>query len=285
MEKNWKYAFFSFDVVNIFSIGIITLLLATLNTRFNVGGNIISILNSNWNNTYITDIQVSDSITCPDSFLPVLLDTFPGTIEGCDCTNGTRTMNDIVKYSCSDKNSPISMKHNCTYINMIKETDLYFWKSKVLCSKYSSSRYLNLTIIQSNETCSEKMKSCGRIDTISDNQLCIPEEDLCPVKDIIFVKKSEATPLNYDKLNYNTDFDIIFSRKNEIPAISNFKISEGLNCIDPTQKNSFGTPYILMVNYYNYPCTTIINNTSFDFRYQNLSNEIIQTRKSKIEIF
>ena len=272
MEEKWKYGFFSFDVVNLILICIITVITATLNTKFSVGGNILLNFASNWNNKYIMNITVSDK-ECSNSFSPIVLDIFPGTVNGCYCPNSTGNPGSLTRDSCSISSSPIARNISCSNIYSIPKKNFTIWKSKVLCAKNTYLAYLNLSIQKNNTTCSNNMKSCGRIDSINNNILCISENDLCPIKDIMLVSIDSSNQPNYERISFSNNEDLSFTRIDTLPAISQFKISEGLNCINPIQKNSFGPAYQLLYEYNNYPCTDKINSTLYDLRYTNISIE------------
>jgi len=246
--------------------------MATLNTEFNDAGNIVQLFFYNWNNSYIQDITISDSLNCPYSYDPLVLDTFPGTVEGCDCTNGTNSANKLLRDKCNRDNSSV-LPSTCFQVQAIPNQTFYFWKSKVLCSKRGNVNYLNLMIKGNDSSCPQNTKNCGRIDTRIDNKLCMDKSLDCPVKEIKITSKNQSLNKGFSKIDFNDDDNLIFSRNIDSPGVSYLQISEGLNCINPSEKNSIGEPYKLLLNYYNYPCKSIINDNMFDIRFKEISQE------------
>jgi hypothetical protein len=272
MRKELKISFFLFDIFNLVLLTITTVFMATLNTEFNNAGNIVQLFFSNWNNSYIQDITVSDTLDCPYSYNPLVLDTFSGTVEGCDCTNGTNSINKLLRDKCYTDNSTV-LPSTCVQVQAIPNQTLYFWKSKVLCAKRGNVNYLNLMIKESNSSCPQNTKNCGRIDTRIDNKLCIDLSLDCPVKEIKITSKNESLGKGFSKIEFDDDNNLIFSRNSGSPGISYLQTSEGLNCINPSEKNSIGEPYKLLSNFYNYPCKSIINDNMFDTRFREISQE------------
>lgn len=272
MKKECKILIFVFDVFNLVLFTITTYFMATLNTEFTSAGNIIQLFFTNWNNSYIQEITISESIICPNSFEPLVLDNFPGIVEGCDCTNGTNITTKLLRDKCQIDNSSV-LPNNCLPVVPVTNKNYYFWKSKVICIKRATTKYLDLLIIGKSSACPENTKDCGRIDTRNDNKLCLNMNADCPIKDIKIIGINEQPKDRYSKINFNDYNSLTYSKNIEFPAISQFQISEGQNCINPAEKNSIGEPYKLLLNYYDYPCKSIINNNLFDSRFTEVSKE------------
>src|SRR5690242_15751188 len=101
MEKQWKYFFGGFEILQLLILGTVTILMATADTAFNQQGNVVLNFVKNWNNSYIQDLLVANSNTsCPQEYTAVILDKFSGTVKGCDCTNGTNTISKLTRDAC-----------------------------------------------------------------------------------------------------------------------------------------------------------------------------------------
>jgi hypothetical protein len=185
-----------------------------------------------WNNKPIQILQESYMKTCSEiGMFDILSYDWPGTIEGCFCQNSKK----LFKNSCEF--NKLNSGGECINIPENKFYTSKKWKGSFLCgSSIKPKNYFDLNIVSKNERCSNKYKKCGIIDTL-DNYLCIPENELCPLNKIDFMKGIDS--LKFDTSNHYLNGKIF----------SSFKIAEKTLCLNNNQRFFTEKDHILINTY------------------------------------
>jgi hypothetical protein len=221
--------------------------------------NILEDMIRNWQVHPIEDIR-EGKITCPAAYEPLVLDYWPGTVTGCDCT--WDIIPTIYRRKC-DKDDSIF----CSTITSRPEISMNLWNGVLLCVKRYPENYLFfLSQRVTNTDCPNGMKFCGRLDGTNKNY-CVNWDRSCFINDISI---SSTIDINSIALGYGKY--LTFSKSQTNPnkqIISEFTTSQGDVCLDPKQKNRKEKVYKL-TNYdkYTYYCTHSLNNEFYDKRYE-----------------
>ena len=102
-------------------------------------------------------------------------------------------------------------------------------------------RYLGLLkegyIINENKNCQDKLKYCGKIDTLN-QKLCLPENIECPIQDF---QISNNEIIGYNNIKYSnkeiTEFISYTNKKTDFFIIGNISIGSGPPCINKLEEN------------------------------------------------
>lgn len=215
----------------------------------------------------IYSIELSDSVTkCPNNTIPLLIDTYQGTEEGC-LSGGV-----LSKGSCS---LWTKIFYSYKEISSYDPVNIYSLYGNVLCVTIKELNYTELTnkgkIINGKE-CPLGYKNCGVIDT-SNNIYCANESESCPINDIVI--NDQATNNNYTSLKFSNDGKYLHytNEKSEGNILTTwFKISEGIPCAHPYEINTKFVQYPLDKNYDNYTCKTSTAESLTDPRYNKLAS-------------
>ena len=105
----------------------------------------------------------------------------------------------------------------------------------------SYKRYLGLLkegyIINENKNCQDKLKYCGKIDTLN-QKLCLPENIECPIQDF---QISNNEIIDYNNIKYSnkeiTEFISYTNKKTDFFIIGNISIGSGPPCINKLEEN------------------------------------------------
>ena len=109
---------------------------------------------------------------------------------------------------------------------------------KYFCYRRSSKTYMDLLkngqIIENGTECPNRYKkNCGRIDTLN-QELCIEENENCPLYDVGIGEQSDKTNYNYD-----IDSNVYYSKENfniqNKAIIAKFNLSHGQPCYDTNE--------------------------------------------------
>jgi len=179
---------------------------------------IIKQLFDEWNNKPIQILQESYKKTCSEIGMYDLLSyDWPGLKQGCFCENNKK----LYKNSCQLNNLNQS---DCKEIKEKKNISLKKWKGSYFCgSSIKPKSYFELNIVHKNERCSQKYKKCGIIDSLN-NYLCVPENEMCPLNKIEFMKGMENVRIETSNNNF------------EGKIFSSFKIAEKKLCLNNNQR-------------------------------------------------
>ena len=189
----------------------------------------------------IIDIKQRNNFKCDPEYSTLNLGYWPGLSAGCDCSYFA---DDIFKKECSS-----NLKNLCITLREIKGSNYYVWKGISFCVKYYKYNYKNITITRSNEDCPNKYRKCGKIDSLG-NLLCVEEDLKCPLN---YFKISNQTISNYTSsiIKFqleNNEFAYFSNEYIEQDILIDFKITESLPCVDPSEESYDKDPYILEKN-------------------------------------
>ncbi len=221
--------------------------------------NILEDMIRTWQLQPIEDIK-EGKVTCPSTYEPLLLDYWPGTVSGCDCT--WDLIPTIHRRRCNKDDSIL-----CSTVTSRPQVSMNLWNGVLLCVKRHSENYLYfLSQRVTNTDCPNGMKFCGKLDGTNKNY-CVKWDGSCFVNDISI---SSTLVQNSIALGYGKY--LTFSRSDTNPnkkLVSEFTTSQGEVCLDPLQKNRKEKVYKLISNEkYSYFCTHSMNNEFYDNRFE-----------------
>lgn len=243
-------------------------------TKFSAS-NVLDI-KDNFDSYPIFDFEGTDY--CESKRKLIVIDKWPGTIRGCDCTSMSLALvpyeKKIMRGSCS------GIMANCKEINPLKEVKLTKWRGKNFCQAIKDENYTYYSLLLSNsvkenETCKIGFKKCGYLDTLK-QILCLPENEECPIN---FIKVSTSGPpvecmeKECKKISLKGKGDIYFSNKIVTGyVVSQFKVSDSNVCLNVDEYDSNNVRYEL--DYYSYyGCKTKYSSKIYDDRYILLDSE------------
>ena len=151
--------------------------------------NFLKSISNDLNKSPLFSLSLSENSTCSQNEIPISLFTYPGIIEGCDCSGishrklSSNMKNKISRTKCGVEASRVG----CKRILKINETNFYKWNGKTFCTgNYKEMKYVNLVkmTVKNGEKCIDGMKKCGIIDTIG-QELCLPIEEECPINHVV----------------------------------------------------------------------------------------------------
>ena len=99
------------------------------------------------------------------------------------------------------------------------------------------------------------------------NYLCFPENEECPINDIISstTRREDLENKNYSFITVNDNKYLYYSNHEvDKPVISKFKVVEGKLCADRTYIHSDYPQYILDKQFENYGCRHKINDQLYE---------------------
>ena len=202
--------------------------------------NFLKSISNDLNKSPLFSLSLSENLTCSQNEIPISIFTYPGIIEGCDCSGiknrklSSNMKNKISRTKCGVEASRVG----CKRILKINETNFYKWNGKTFCTgNYKEMKYVNLVkmTVKNGEKCNEGMKKCGIIDTIG-QVLCLPIEEECPINHVVInnqilmdvdIGKKDLVNSNNNNINNN------FNNSN-----INFYESSNLNFGNETLNNN-----------------------------------------------
>ena len=203
--------------------------------------NFLKSISNDLNKSPLFSLSISENLTCSQNEIPISIFTYPGIIEGCDCSGiknrklSSNMKNKISRTKCGVEASRVG----CKRILKINETNFYKWNGKTFCTgNYKEMKYVNLVkmTVKNGEKCNEGMKKCGIIDTIG-QVLCLPIEEECPINHVVInnqilmdvdIGKKDLVNSNNNNIN-NNNFN---------NSIINFNESSNLNFGNETLNNN-----------------------------------------------
>ena len=257
--------------IGIFPLGIF--ILTAINVKLNSVSTILEEIGSSLNDYPISHLNYTEN--CSRDEYNGNLFTFPGSVEGCTCTHVYSYPNDQEgKYevnpgTCNDNQTD----NGCIQVNDIASKKLDAWNNKRFCSKlYDVSGsgfkgylyFLNNSVLE-NEQCKSGYKKCGKLDDMG-NYLCFPEDEECPINDIISSRTriEDLENKNYSFINVNDKYLYYSNQEVDKPVISKFKVVEGKLCVDKTYVHTDYPQYILDKNFAYYGCRNKINDQLYE---------------------
>ena len=144
----------------------------------------------------------------------------------------------IKNYSCIEEDK------ECKTIEGISPKNYIIFEGKEICVVRKKETYYDSIragkIIAKNKNCPENKKLCGIVDTL-ERKLCINKEEDCPINKASINKFYEETTLNnfISKINFDKDniMNFLDEENDENKIISIIKLSDGLPCLNISQKN------------------------------------------------
>ena len=223
---------------------------------------IILYINEILNSKFIYEFNPRNK--CQEGEEKLVLGTWDGTIDKCKCGS------EIKDNACE------SGKLDCETIEGEKPKNYTIFGGKEICIKRKGETYYNLIksgkIISKNQNCPENEKSCGIVDTL-ERKLCINKDEVCPLNITSIDKKYEETYLKkyISKINLDNDniMNFLNERKDENKIISIIKLSDGLPCLNVSEKN--WKSYHRDEKYKTQECNAI-NGKKLDEKYQKFEN-------------
>jgi len=258
-------------IIGIFPLGIF--ILSAINVNLNSVSTILEEISSSLNDYPLSNLNYAEN--CSSNEYNGNLFTFPGSVEGCTCSH-------VYYYRVEQEGkyevNPGTCDHNqtingCVDIKEIKEKKLDAWNKKRFCSKFyntpSSSfkgylYFLNNSALE-NEECKSGFKKCGKLDDMG-NYLCMPENEECPINDIISsrTKREDLENKNYSFIMVNDKYLYYSNQEVDKPVISKFKVVEGKLCTDRTYFHTDYPQYILDKQFAYYGCRHKINDQLYE---------------------
>ena len=253
---------------------LIIFILTNINSKPVLVSTILEEISSSLNDYPISNLNYTEY--CNNNEYNGYLFTFPGSVEGCTCAdvrkylyeqNGEKEVN---RGFC-DQNQT---NNGCVDIKEIPSKKLDAWnKKRFCCKKYNLSEsvfkgylyFLNNSVLE-NEECKSGYKKCGKLDDMG-NYLCFPENEECPINDIISstTRREDLENKNYSFITVNDNKYLYYSNHEvDKPVISKFKVVEGKLCADRTYIHSDYPQYILDKQFENYGCRHKINDQLYE---------------------
>lgn len=254
-------------IIGIFPLTIF--ICSVINVKINSAKTILNELKSSLNDFPLSEINFSQK--CTDKYNGALYE-FPGTKAGCTCVG---IYSYIKEQTGKSEVNPGSCSSNQTYNGCIKVPNydskkLYFWEGGRFCSKLYKSElngyifYLNNSVSK-YEDCQNWYKKCGKLDEM-DNYLCIPNDEDCPINDIIISNEinDELLEHNYSYINISNNKFLYYTNSSNKSVISKLKVAEGKLCMDRTYFYTDYPQYILDNNFKYYGCKHKINGEYYE---------------------
>jgi len=233
----------------------------------NIDYSIIQELGKNWSQGMITDIEVSET-PCKGDYENILTDRYQGTRLGCKCNNFPLEIGTCNKIHDEEIDYEVFSK-NCFEVPATPPVNYKLWRGYYICAKRDRVSYFKLDTLDPLSKCpKDKPKKCGKLDSLG-NIYCVKEKEECPINNIQFANtQSEFDKIKHKKFKLIDKF-IYFSNDSEKgKVITNFKVSDGEPCANYHYQNSYhGFTYILNIKYLEQPCTYLVGDTYYDYRY------------------
>lgn len=173
----------------------------------------------NWNAPFIFNISTAPGgNSCPGNSTALILGTWPGTSDGCDCRNISPFMAhvyEVYSYTLdSGRCSYNESRAGCLDIPSTSPMDLYRWKDSV---KYCASTYQNMSFsstadkFENDKDCLPNTIKCG---VNNSHSVCLPNwvKD-CPISAINFPNKRVLQSTSSSATN------VVVSRNTSLPLV------------------------------------------------------------------
>ena len=281
MIKIKSYLYLTSFFVCIFPIIVLIFGIIYTNTPYLTG--ILTELSSSLDDFPLTDFEYTDN--CSEEKYSPIIYTVPSSYQGCSCIN-------VTKYSYKQTNKNLIFRgkckknhtlNGCIQVNNYEPVDLKKWNNNIFCSK----KYVNSTgykeyfkhSVGKNEKCEDGYKKCGKLDD-TDNYLCLPEGESCPINDIFILnEKNDSLNDTYIIYEFGNKYLYFTNESFEKPLITKLKSAEGKLCAGKGYYHTDYPQFILDENFDLYGCRYKINGSIFDETIPKLDE------KSKFELF
>ena len=261
----------------------VILILSLINLKSHPDPDTFTLIKSAINNYPLSELKYSQN--CGDD--PIILYTFPGSKSGCTCVGVSSYYYDqehkyeIIPDECSRNQT----RNGCKPVNQVKSKNMYYWDEGQFCSKTYNLMGSNLkgyfyflyNSVLEKEDCQKNFKKCGKLDDMG-NYACVPQEEECPINDIIFSNETrpDLENLNYTYIYYGGRYIYYTNENKEKTIISQLKVAEEKLCKDHYYFYTKYPQYILDNNFERYGCRKTEDGTFYDD-----SIEILDTRKKR----
>ena len=259
-------------IIGIFPLGIF--ILSAINVKLNSVSTILEEISSSLNDYPISHLNYSEN--CNNNEYNGNLFTFPGSVEGCTCTHVYNYPRDQDgKFEVNPGKCDYNQSANgCLDVKDFPAKKLDAWNNKRFCCKlYDTSGsgfkgylyFLNNSVLE-NEECKSGYKKCGKLDDMG-NYLCFPENEDCPINDIISsrTRREDLENKNYSFITVNENKYLYYSNQEvNKSVISKFKVVEGKLCADRTYVHTDYPQYILDKQFAYYGCRHKINDQLYE---------------------
>ena len=253
-------------------IGIFPLVIficSAINVKVDPAKKILNELKSSLNDFPLSEITISKK--CDDKYSGYLYE-FPGTKSGCTCVGiytYAREQTGTFEVNPGSCNSNQTL-NGCIKVPNYDSKKLYFWEGGRFCSKLYNSEingyiYFLNNSVSKDEDCQLGYKKCGKLDEMG-NYLCIPNDEECPINDIIISNeiKDELIQQNYSYINISNNKFLYYTNSSNKPVITKLKVAEGKLCMDRSYFYTDYPQYILDNNFKNYGCKNKINGEYYE---------------------
>ena len=254
-------------VIGIFPL--VIFICSAVNVKVNPIKNILNELKSSLNDYPLSEIEFAEK--CFDKYSGTLYE-FAGTKSGCTCVG-------IYSYPKEQPGpyevNPGSCSKNQTFNGCIKVPNydsqkLYLWEGGRFCSKSYNPElngyiYFLNNSVSKDEDCQNGYKKCGKLDEM-DNYLCIPNNEDCPINDIVISNRErpELIEQNYSYINISSNKYLYYTNNSSKSVIAKLKVAEGKLCMDRSYIYTDYPQYILENNFKNYGCKHKINGEVYE---------------------
>ena len=258
-------------IIALFPLGVF--ILSAINVKVTPVSTILYEISSSLNDYPISELNYSRS--CTNTQYNGYLFNFQGHVEGCTCVGQKYYYYD---QSGEDEVNPGTCSRNqtlngCTQIPEFQGKRLESWRKGKFCSKkYEIDenslkgylKFLNNSVLE-NEECQKGYKKCGKLDDMG-NYLCLPENEECPINDIIFSdhRREDLENLNYTYTNLGNKYFYYTNSSKDKPVISKLKVVEGKLCVDRSYFYTEYPQYILDYNFAKYGCRNKIDGQLYE---------------------
>lgn len=201
----------------------------------------IDSLGDNWNLSPILKAEFSKKTCSELGMVDIIVDQWPGTNEGCDCTNKVTDKNGTIEEGTCSRFKGSSEK-NCKDVASIANKTYSIWRNHHFCGQLMNvTNYFDLLYVKKSDECMPEYKSCGLLDTLQ-NKLCVNSQDECPLNFLKIVSAEAAATYDITKYNKNgplTDgkFLITSNKHPESSLAIQFLVSQGKPCLDNSYFN------------------------------------------------
>ena len=266
-----EFKYFSL-IIAIFPITI--MILSIINVKVKPVSTILNEIRSSLNDYPLSEFEYASN--CYDKYNGNLY-TFPGSQHGCTCVHISYYYYDQTgeKQVNIGKCTSNQTYNGCEEVPAVKMQKLQNWNYGKFCSKsYELSSelkgylyFLNSSVLE-NEECQKGYKRCGKLDDMG-NYLCLPENEECPINDIIVSTTilSDLTDYNYTRINGKYFY---YTNLSDKPIISKLKVMEGKMCMDRAYYYTEYPQYILDNNFKYYGCKHKIEGEIYDKNIETL---------------
>ena len=256
-------------IIGIFPL--IVFILSLINVKVNSETTILSEIKTSLNDYPLSEFEYSE--LCSNTKYSGNLYLFPGFKKGCTCAGITsyaydQNGEDEVNIGQCSYNQTLN---KCKNIDQIPEEQIDYWNKGKFCSKlYEKSEnelkgylyFLNNSVYE-GKNCQTGYKKCGKLDDMG-NYLCIPNDEECPINDIIESNiRLPDLENNYSYTNIGDKY-FYYTNSSDNPIILKLKVTEGKLCIDKTYYYTEFPQYILDNNFKYYSCRNKIEGELYE---------------------